>query len=176
MEYGELFVGAETLLLVGSGLLTGASVIGGMRTAKKQAEAVVRQGEEQARQRARKTKILAGEQRASFLGSGLTLEGTPMSFIDETFATGLKDTRQILDNARLKSKNIMKQARNDAMGQLAGFALTAATSGGFGAPATASSVGSAATSSPIVGTTNTSAIDAALDRSPAFNTDFTKGF
>lgn len=158
-------MGIETALIIGAGVLTGASVIGGMKAADAQAKQIVRQGEAQARSEARKTKLLAGEQRASFLSSGLTLEGTPMDFINETYNTGIQDTRQILDNARAQSKNVVKQARNAAIGQIAGFAMSAATMG-------ATSGASAASSAGTTGVTNTAAVSQSVSSAPAFSTSF----
>ena len=132
-------MGVETLsfLSLGLGLFQAHSGIG---AAEDQAEAVVAQGNLQAEDRARRVRLNAATQQSSFLNSGLTLDGTPMSVIQNTFDVGISDINQITSNANKQSKNILSQARTQAITQIAGAAIGAA--GGFGgAPATSGAGG-----------------------------------
>lgn len=105
-----------------------------MSTANAQAESVVSQGNIAASEKAKETRMRAARAKASFLSSGLTLEGTPSAAIGGIFDTGLKDVQNIRSNANAQSKNIMSQARTQVIGDIMGTAMMA--SGSFGSMAT----------------------------------------
>ena len=105
------------LLTIGSSLLQARAT---NQAAEADAEAVVRQGELQGREKAKEVRLRAARQQSSFLTSGLTLEGTPMAAIQSTFATGLEDINQISENTNIRSKNIISTGRTEALSGLAG--------------------------------------------------------
>lgn len=117
-------MGLETIAIIGLSLLQANQQ---MRTAESQAKATVRQGELAAGEKAKETRLRAARVQSSFLNSGLTLEGTPMMAIQDTFSTGLADVDQIRENANASSKNIISQGRAEALGTIA-----SSVSGSFG--------------------------------------------
>lgn len=119
--------GLETFLLVG---LSIAKADADIRAAEKQAQAVVAQGNIQAKNKAKQIQRQASRAKVSFLQSGLTLEGTPITAIESIFDTGLEDINLIRTNTNTQAKNILSQARNRAILGLASTALTVAS--GFG--------------------------------------------
>lgn len=100
--------------------------------AKNEANAIVAEGNIQAKNKAREIAYKAGTQRVSFLNSGLTLEGTPMNVIDQTFTTGLEDINQIASNYNNKAKGVISAARSKAISSMAnsfaGFSLPGGSS------------------------------------------------
>lgn len=103
-------MGIETAII----LAVASTALGAMNTMKQasqQAKAVVKTANINAMNKAKQTALKAGAQQTSFLNSGLTLEGTPMGAISETFKTGLEDIELIRSNANTESKNIMSNAR-----------------------------------------------------------------
>lgn len=110
-------MGIETILFAA---FTGLQAVSGMMQAQSQAKSAVAQGNIQMQERAKQVRYAAARQNVSFLNSGLSLEGTPMDVINETFDTGLADIRAIGANANAQSKNIIGQARTQAIGQIAG--------------------------------------------------------
>lgn len=113
------------------------SAVNTMHTAGKEAKAVTKQAQLDAKNKAISTKAKAAMQKTSFLSSGFTLEGTPMNVLDSTFTTGQQDISQIISNANTKSKNIISSARSKALNDLAGTAM-GAYAGGNIAPQAAS--------------------------------------
>ena len=91
-----------------------------MSNAKSEAKAVTKQATLDAKNKAIQTTAKAASQKTSFLTSGFTLEGTPMSVLESTYSTGKEDINQIISNANTQSKNIMSSARSKAMQQIAG--------------------------------------------------------
>jgi hypothetical protein len=107
--------------------LTAIQNIQTINQAKKQAGALVREGEIAASNKARDVMRQAARQRSSFLTSGLTLEGTPEQVIGQTYDTGLQDVNLMRSNTNTQSKNIIGQARSqmlsNIMGTVSGFAM-----------------------------------------------------
>lgn len=77
-----------------------------------EAKATAKEGTLAAKNKAQQVKLKAASQQSSFLNSGLTLEGTPMSVIQSTFDVGLEDVNQILENYGTNSKNLTNQGKN----------------------------------------------------------------
>lgn len=128
-------MGIETILFMA---FTGLQAVSGMMNAQSQADAAVKQGNLQMAEKAKQVRYATARQNVSFLNSGLSLEGTPMDVINETFDTGIKDIQAIGANANAQSKNIIGQARTQAIGQIAGaFGGMGGGGGGFGGMATA---------------------------------------
>jgi len=75
-------------------------------------EATTKQGSLEAKNKAQQVQLKAASQKSSFLNSGITLEGTPMSAISGTFDTGIKDVSQILENTRITAANYTTNAKN----------------------------------------------------------------
>ena len=120
-------MGIETAILIGSTLLTAHQTVS---QAEDEAQAVVDQAELQSSNKALDIQRKAASQQVSFLNSGLTLEGTPISAITSTFDTGLEDLELIQSNANTQSKNIISSARGQV---ISSFAQTGAgfASGGL---------------------------------------------
>jgi len=141
MEYslGEkgIDMGVEMAILMG---ISGAMKIA---QAKKQGKAIAETGRIQAEQKKVQTLAKAGRQKASFLASGVTLEGTPLAALDSTYTTGQQDINQITSNANRRSRNVMNQAMSDIVGQAAMMAAM----GGFGGGSPAMTMGTPPTAS-----------------------------
>lgn len=120
---------AMAALQVGGGLLSASS---SARQGKKQAEALIEQGNLAAGQKAKQVSKAAASQKVSFLNSGLMLEGTPMNVIESTFNTGLEDINQISTNANRAAKNAVSAARTQAISSIvSGFGSAAMSSVGM---------------------------------------------
>lgn len=147
-------MGIETALIIGATLLQAK---GQMDAAKDQAKATVREANLVSENKAKETVLKAARLQSSFLSSGLTLEGTPMSVIDDTFNVGIADLNQIKDNANIQSKNLISQGRTQALSTIAGgfsgmdFGSLGFGSGGFTVPGTGSSTTFSPNGVPIPG-------------------------
>ena len=108
--------GATTALMIG---FTALQAVGSIKQSKAQAQAAIAEGNIAAQNKAKETQLKAARLQSSFLSSGLTLEGTPQSVIDDTFNTGLTDLGQIKSNYDNKAKNIISAGRTEALGKLA---------------------------------------------------------
>lgn len=105
-------MGIETILFAA---FTGLKAISQMNAAKKQASAVVREGEIVAKEKAKEIRYKAARQTQSFLSSGLTLEGTAQDILGETYSTGIEDIENIRANYTTKSKSIFAEGRTKAI-------------------------------------------------------------
>lgn len=123
-------MGIETIIFAA---LTGLKAISQMNAAEKQAKNAVREGEIVAKEKAKEIRYKAARQTQSFLSSGLTLEGTAQTILDETFDTGKEDIANIRASYNNKSKNFISAGRTAAIGTIAS---------GFGNAALAGSAGS----------------------------------
>lgn len=131
-------MGIETALIVatiGAGIMQASSQ---MSAAEDEAQALVDQTNLENEQRLKRTRALAGSQKVSFLNSGLTLEGTPMSALMDTYDTGIEDMSRATENANKRSKSIISNARTAAIGTLiqSGVSAYGMSGGGFTAGAT----------------------------------------
>lgn len=95
-----------------------AKAVGDYNQSKSQARQIREQGKQAAAARAQEIRALAAEQRASYLASGLELEGTPMSVINDTYNTGLEDIRAIGSSTKTQMKNTLKQGQSSLLGGL----------------------------------------------------------
>lgn len=122
-------MGAEIALIlsIGSTLLVADQAA---RSAQSQAKAAVAEGDIAAENKAKQTRLRVARQQLSFINSGLTLEGTPMSVLEGTFATGLEDIQQIQSNAQTTAKNALRAGRTQVLGGLAQGAAGAFGGGG----------------------------------------------
>ena len=109
-------MGVETAIILG---LTALSAVSTMSAANKKADAEIEQGNILAANKAKETKLKAARLQTSFLNSGLTLEGTPMATINDTFSTGLSDIEQIRSNANNKAKTALAEGRSSVLSGLA---------------------------------------------------------
>lgn len=118
-----------------------------------QANAVTEQANLDMEARSKRALMAAAEQQTDFLNSGLTLEGTPMSAILNTFDVGIKDVNRIGKNANTQSSNIINSARMEALGSMASMASGfGGGGGGSGAQVGQSQViGSASNSNGLFG-------------------------
>ena len=122
-------MGIETALIIGATLMQAG---GQMSAAQDAADAEVDKANLDAANKSKQTRYRAASQQVSFLNSGLTLEGTPMSAIQSTFRVGLEDINLIQSNATKRAKNTLSQGRTEAIGTIAsGFAGASSSSGMF---------------------------------------------
>lgn len=106
-------MGLETAALVAFTALRAANAY---NQGEAQAEAIAQRGTLEAKNKARETVYRSAQLRQSFLSSGLTMEGTPLSVINETLNTGQQDVMQIVTNSNRSSKNAVAKGRSDALG------------------------------------------------------------
>lgn len=124
-------MGLETAALIAfTALRAGAAYNEGEAKAK----AIAQEGTIKAKNKAQETILASARLKQSFLSSGLTLEGTPMSVINETLFTGREDTLQIVRNANTSSKAAITAGRNAAIAAI-GQSFALASFGGMGAGA-----------------------------------------
>lgn len=97
-----------------SALSAAQTLKGGRAEARAAADA----GNIAAGNKSRETLVKAGRLQSSFLNSGVTLEGTPMNILENTFSLGLQDIDQIATNSNARGKNAMTAARSKALGSL----------------------------------------------------------
>lgn len=123
-------MGLETILmgsLVGAGIgLSAAGMASSNANAKKQAEALKKEGELKATESARETNALAAAQKVSFLNSGISLTGendTPMGVLNSTYTKGKQDIGQIKENYDTEIENVYSQARTQLLSGLGGLTL-----------------------------------------------------
>jgi len=101
------------------------------RNTEAQAEAKRKEGELAASEKSKQIRQKAASQTSSFLTSGITLEGTPMDVLGETFTTGLADIDNIrsgyntsIDNTvrsgNSQIKGLLSSARAEAISDIAG--------------------------------------------------------
>lgn len=122
-------MGIETLIIGG---LIGASALGSMSAAQKQAKANAQEGEIKTKELAKRTRYLAAEREVAFLNSGVTLEGTPMTILNETYDTGIADINQLRANYNAKSKSLIAKGRSEAIQKIVGGAMMAGAGSGMG--------------------------------------------
>lgn len=141
--------------MIGAAIIGGlqvASAIGNYNQAKSQARQTIRQGNQMAENRAKEISRLVAQQRVSYLASGLELDGTPQSVMNDTYNTGLEDIKAIKSNAKTQAKNIIKQGQANLLGGLAQAGASAySVYSGFSSP-TATQVGNTITATTNTGT------------------------
>jgi len=119
-------------------VLQGASAWQKYETSEDQANALAREGNQKAEQRAIQARKLAGQQKASFVSSGISItgtEGTAGFILKDTYKTGLEDVNQIKENYNTKSGSVMSMARAQLMSDMSKMAMTASGLGGGGGAA-----------------------------------------
>jgi hypothetical protein len=118
-----------TLGMIGMSVVSaGASVAGGVAAKKrseKQAEALKLENEIRTKEKARQVKKTAGQQRASFLSSGISLtgEGTAQDVLGETYQFGLEDIDLMNRNTKTNMENVLSKGRSEFIGGLGKAAL-----------------------------------------------------
>ena len=110
-------MGIETIIFAG---LTAFQTLSTLSQGRKEAKQQIRQGELAASEKAKETRLRVGRAKASFLSSGLEMEGTPEIALSSMFTSGIADVNQILSNANTAAKNTVSQARTQAISNLAG--------------------------------------------------------
>lgn len=115
--------------IMGMALAKGASDIS---NANKQADAMAAEGSLKAKQIAREGVAKAGQQKMSFLSSGLELQGTAMSVVRSTLDTTQKDVDLLKSNYDKKIKSSLSAARTKALFDFGTTAMTAGAGGGAG--------------------------------------------
>lgn len=109
-------MGLETIAILGLSLLQADAQI---KQSEDQAQAVIDQANLDAENKSKETRLRAARQQVSFLNSGLTLQGTPLAAINNTFQIGIADINQITSNAEKQAKNIISSGRTQALSSLA---------------------------------------------------------
>lgn len=107
-------------LLVLAGLTMGAAHLKGKQQQSQyedqaeiyaqQANAVAAEGALKARERSRQIAKLGSQQKTSFLQSGVTLQGTPMNVLSDTYKTGREDIDLLKKNYEAKTGSLIAQA------------------------------------------------------------------
>ena len=120
-------MGWETLAIAG---FSAMRAVNQMQQGESQANALVKQGEQEAQTSANNTVITAGKTQNSFLSSGLTLDGGPMAALTQIFNTGNTNISRIASNANNAADNAINSARTAALSTLASTAAMAAGGGG----------------------------------------------
>lgn len=92
--------------------------IGQFNQAKSNARMTAVEGKITAERRAKEIRQVGAVQRVSYLNSGLELEGTPATVIQDTYQTGLEDVNAIRSSYNRQVKNMMTQARAELFGNL----------------------------------------------------------
>lgn len=118
-------MGIETAILVALQLASNASKIS---AARKEASAVVEQGNIDARNKAKQVTAQAGKAKTSFLYSGFSFEGGPSAAVESIYTTGAEDIGNIMRNANTRAKNITAKARTEAITSLVSSAFGASSS------------------------------------------------
>jgi len=116
-----------TALMIGS---TALKIGTGYLNAKNQTKALAEQKAIQAKELKKSILARTGAQRASYLASGLTLEGTPMEVIKDTYDAGYEDLKQLQSNYKRTSRNIMGSFYSNAMGDIASTGMGMSDFGG----------------------------------------------
>lgn len=141
-------MGIETIIFASLTALSAASKMNDAkdqaknitRNATAQAQALADQGSLAAKEKAKEIRYKAALQKSSFLTSGLTMEGTPTTVLDETFTTGLEDINNItkgynnnitntVRNANAQAKSTISSARSQVISDIAGSFAGANLSG-----------------------------------------------
>lgn len=84
------------------------------------------------KERAEKTRRIAGAQRASFLASGISLtgEGTPEAMLGETYDFGIEEVKNISEHYSKRQEMVLAEGRKDYnLALLAGFSGAATSMG-----------------------------------------------
>lgn len=100
------------------------------RNAVAKARALKAEGDIAVQERAKQVRLRAARQTSSFITSGLTLEGTPMDVLGETFDVGIADIENIGTNFQTSRMNVLRggeaevesairSGRNQAIGSIA---------------------------------------------------------
>lgn len=162
-------MGIETLAIIGAvGSVAGGVMQAGAanRQAKREARALVAEGEIVAKNKARETNLKASAQRVSFLNSGFTLEGTPMNILEDIYRVGMEDVSQIKSNYQTAASNAIRSGRAKAQ---------SAMLGGITQSASFASIGMRGPSSTSMGSDIFSNSDARSIGGQAFYADPTAG-
>lgn len=120
-------MGLETILILGFAALQANAAIS---QSESEADAVIGQANYNAENKSKETRLRAARQQVSFLNSGLTLDGTPMAAINNTFDIGIADINQITSNAETQAKNVLRAGRMEALSTLGSAAMGASFGGG----------------------------------------------
>ena len=110
-----------TLALAAAGIATSVtlgamSAAGQQKSAKAQMRAIETRDKIKAKERVKSIKKLAGQQRSSFLSSGIALgEGTTQDVIGETYATGIEDIQNIKEYGVAQGETIQAKLRSDML-------------------------------------------------------------
>lgn len=122
-------MGWETVIFLGLSALSANTEI---KNSKRQAEAIIEEGNLEAENKGQEVRLRAARLQSSFLNSGLTLEGTPMNVIDSVYSSGIKDIQQIRQNYGRRAENVLDGGRSAAISTMAkGVGNAAIGSGGF---------------------------------------------
>lgn len=108
-------MGIETALIASAVIGAGSSIIGGIQQrneAKKQAGIIEREAEQSAAIERQEANTAARIQKTQFLKSGVTLSGSPLLLMQETYARGEQNARNVLESGQAKAKSVRKSGQN----------------------------------------------------------------
>lgn len=104
-----------TALMIGT---TALKIANSYKSAQNNIQALAEQKAINAKELKKNILAKTGAQRASYLASGLTLEGTPMEVIKDTYDAGYEDLKQLESNYKRSSRNIMGSFYSGAVGDI----------------------------------------------------------
>jgi hypothetical protein len=122
-------MGVAAIALIAGGLQA-LSTVSGVMQARSQAKQQALEGEQKANAQSLKIRQQASAAKTSFFSSGLLLEGTPLSAIDNIFNAGLEDINRIGTNSNSAIKTTAGNARSKVLSSLSSIASTASFGGG----------------------------------------------
>lgn len=110
-------MGVETAILVGG--LTLAKGVGDYNQAKSSARATANEGRIAIANRKREIQELVARQKIGYLQSGVELEGTAQTVMQDTYTKGIEDVNAIAGTYNKSIKNQMTAARANLLGSIA---------------------------------------------------------
>lgn len=135
-------MGVETAFIAAAAIAAGGQILGGMseRDAQKkragmledQSRLAQSEAAAQAKRRATEVRRFAANQKVAFLKNGVTLEGSPLIALEDTYTMGQEEVDSIVNRGNAQSnlywqeaKLAKKQGRAAMIGGLTGAASTA---------------------------------------------------
>ena len=109
-----------------AGGLSIAKGIGDYNQAKSNARTTARAGNIAVENRKKEIQSLIAKQKIGYLQSGVELEGTPQTVLQDTYTTGIKDIKAITGSYNRNIKNQLTQARANLLGSIAKAGVSAA--------------------------------------------------
>ena len=111
---------ASAFMNLAGGFLQVEGAVGASRNANRQAELLMNEGIEKAKEKTKEVKKFRAQQAADFVKSGVILEGSPLKVLEETMREGFEDVKNIRRSARARSDQARAAGRDALTRGLAG--------------------------------------------------------